>query len=545
MAGQEISTSMTATDLSEVMGALRVPESKHFKEALGNFLDFTSTATGRATHYNTREEQEAAELAVHDRLFKQDRALYAALLTLPGTLDRARQHGIVRLLGDRTQAHGIVPVDRASDLEEAAIARLLADLPAQRVLKAFLGARDAGINNQRTRRIILRTVLDPRNLEIRAIRYRAKMKAVLRHVWGVRNAGVLCAICERPSGSWSEREMNFVRKHAVRYSRDTDLEVLQAVVAYVLGSKSEFLRTSEATPRIRGFFAARTDLAAGKGLPVEVLEGIRQTYHKDADASVVLELAKDSMTRGQRMSLQRKAREANVEVSFDPMSYDMVRLYLFAFEMGMTAEIADALDRKAAKAAEALGMRYRKVAVVLDASASMKGHESQPLRPMAIGLALRDVLLRTGVEAAVTHYAGGDVDDRLVKPAGDTALAETLVDAMLGEPDAVYLISDGYENAPAGRLKETIDRIRGLGIQTPIMHFSPVAAAEARGLRDVTGEAAVPVSAPEAMAVSTVRAIVETDTAEAVRVMMRAALERIASNNQAPLAPRLLLRAAS
>lgn len=62
-------------------------------QAALSFLDTASTAFGRATAYNEREANQAAELAVHDALLKQDRGLYALLLTLPGVTDRARQVG--------------------------------------------------------------------------------------------------------------------------------------------------------------------------------------------------------------------------------------------------------------------------------------------------------------------------------------------------------------------------------------------------------------------------------------------------------------------
>ena len=101
---------------------------------VGAFLDTASTSFGRATHYNTRAEQQAAELAVHHAMLALDRDLYALLLLVPGCTDRARQLGLRGLLG--------TPGDRDDGLLNAAdertlLARLVNGLPPQRLLRAL------------------------------------------------------------------------------------------------------------------------------------------------------------------------------------------------------------------------------------------------------------------------------------------------------------------------------------------------------------------------------------------------------------------------
>jgi hypothetical protein len=70
-----------------------------------NFLDVATTSFGRSTHYNTREEQQAAELSAHDALLAVSRDLYAVFMALPGALDRAVQMGMKKLLS--TQRNGV------------------------------------------------------------------------------------------------------------------------------------------------------------------------------------------------------------------------------------------------------------------------------------------------------------------------------------------------------------------------------------------------------------------------------------------------------
>ena len=52
----------------------------------------------------------------------------------------------------------------------------------------------------------------------------------------------------------------------------------------------------------------------------------------------------------------------------------------------------------------------------------------------------------------------------------------------------VFVLTDGYENAPAGRFAEVVRAVRQMGVETPIHQFSPVFAAEARGIRSLCGD---------------------------------------------------------
>ena len=122
----------------------------------GAFLDAAGTATGRATFYNTKEEQARAEARVHDKLLALHRGLYALLATLPGVTDHTRMRVVSKLLG--------TPGGNAG--ERAILEFLVSSLPAPRRFRLFDALRRARVNNARTRRIILRTILDSPKLEL-------------------------------------------------------------------------------------------------------------------------------------------------------------------------------------------------------------------------------------------------------------------------------------------------------------------------------------------------------------------------------------------
>jgi hypothetical protein len=234
------------------------------------------------------------------------------------------------------------------------------------------------------------------------------------------------------------------------------------------------------------------------------------------------------MTSGQKRAVQKRAAAANVDVAFDPRAHDAVTLYLYAYEMGMTPEIAKAIDDDARRAAETLRLPYRRIAVVIDASASMAGSRQQPLRPMATALALRDVLAHAA-KANVFVAGGAHREGALVRPRGDTSLAHSLLDALATEAEAIFVVSDGYENRPAGRLSDVVAALRAMGIGVPILHLNPVFAAESESPGKVRslGVPVLPVSSPRALGLAFVRGLLEADPRRGIDALIGLARPRL------------------
>lgn len=502
-----------------------------------SFLDTVTTNYGRATHYNTREEQQQAELQSHEALFTLDRDLYAALLLLSGLTHRARQMGSRNLLANPRNGHaGFL----SSDMEREIVYHLIRELPASSMLRLFdafrVGNEELGIkkaNNARTRKLILRTVLSSRLLELWAVKYRKKVRTALTHAWGKKTTSFLRGVlAKRPKDRTVEEDMA-LRKHIARYTQQ-DLNRVYESIGFILG-----IRENLSLPLFKAYQDAKQDLSKGKKLPPEVLEGIRSTFHKDVEKGKVLDLTKGSMTSTQRKNVQRAAQKAGVEVRMDPTEYEAVDLYIYAFEMGISDEIAKALIEKAQKAASNFPTKYETVGIVVDASRSMMGDKTQKMRPIATTLALRDMLQQTATNHH-TVYCGGsfNADDHkemnpskepafggLCRPQGDTALAEALVQVLDKTPEAVFVLSDGYENAPSGRFAETVSVLREMGIDTPIYHLNPVYASETAQVRTLhEGVPSMPVKNPSALGVSFLRGMIEADPLRGINTLLQLAL---------------------
>jgi hypothetical protein len=507
----------------QVMGstAWMIPRGVSVQSAgavIGSFLDIASTSTGKATHYDTVEQIQRVELAAHAAMLRLDRCLYAALLLVPGVNDRAMQLGIRNLLG--------TTAERESDwlpagIELAIVRRLVATLPPQRMLKVFATFATkaegvARVNNARARKLVLRTLLDAPKLDLWAVKYRSKVARVLTHALGRRTAGIVRSILSKTDRS--PKEAAILRRTIGRYVPELrKLETVYACVGFALGARPPAWEVE----LLRRFEAAKKDLSAGRDLPIEVLEGLRGTYHRDTPSSVVLELTKNTMSAGQRKAVQRKGTETGVEIAFDPTAHNALELYIYAFEMGMTDDIATALDLRASEAATSVPFRIDRATVLVDASRSMLGSETQRLRPMAAALALRDVLARLGRRVDVRHI-GGITDGRLVRPNGDTSLARALLDALGDRPEVVFVISDGYENAPAGRFGEVMTVVRRIGVTTPVFHLNPVTAAEVVGVRQLAPGLVptLPMSSPAGLGLGLTRQLVEIDPVEGVSALL-------------------------
>lgn len=511
-------TLLLKTDLEHLSAEARAA----LPAALSAFLDAAATAAGRASFYNTADEQAAAIERAHAGLQTVDRGLYAIGLLLPGASDHTRRVGLRRLLATRAEGPSLLTAEQ----EGRALTALVDGLPPARRLKALLALVEARLNSARVRKLILRTVLGSRKLERWAVSYRRKLARLLRHAWGQRRASIVAAVLAKPESARDARERALVRRELTRYAvagGGRSAARVAECVRFVLGDEDGLT-----LPALVAYAAAKLDLERGRRLPYETLEGIRSRFHREATSARVLELTKAQLTAGQRIAMQRKADEAGVEVTFDPTRHDAVRLYRYALEMGMDETLRSALRDKARAAAAGLPLRLGRIAIVVDASASMAGDATRRHHPIAVALAVRDALA-AAAEAAVVLTSDGRPAPAYepLTPQGDSSLGAALVAALRARvagtaPQAVFVLSDGYENAPAGRFADVLRAARALGCETPVTQLSPVLAAEAGGVRTLAeGNAlALPVGRPTGLGLALLKAMVRIDAAQAVTALL-------------------------
>lgn len=489
------------------------------KKMLVSFMEMAGTTTGQSTYYDSKGGQQKAIMDLHDGLMGANRGLYAALLAFPGVNDIHKQLGLMRLLGCGFGSDkSLLTLDQESRLIEY----LAEGLPIPRLLKTFGHMRTNKINNSRTRRLILSAILNGGSLEFWSVKYRRKLKSAIVHAIGGARASALRTILSKADQVTTDKEREFfdycigrhVRSQALRKSA-----MLKECICFILGGNPE---NGYTTDLIRRYYGARADLDSGKGLPRETLEGIRGSYHKDEPKGKILELSKQTMSETDKMRSQSAAAKAGVEIEFDPSKQDIVSLFVYALEKGMTDRISKAISKKAGEIARSLPLSYDKVGVVLDASMSMFGTSEAKRRPMAIALAMRDILTSMAKNGSFESVAGGAPGERgLVYPQGDTSLAESVLDVAEKDVDAMFIITDGYENAPAGRVNEVIKAMRGMGRNMPIYQVTSVIGSETGGVRMLSDELIpMPVSKPSGVGLAMVRAAIDADLPQGIKALI-------------------------
>ena len=522
----QLALSPEAELLSEGRG-ISLQKAKTLSKAVLQFLDAAGTAMGRATHYNTKEEQAAAELYIHNELLSLDRGLYGLLLTIDGNTEHSIITGVKNLL--KTQRKESTLLSKEQEINLLGYLSTIVSVP--RELKLFFSLTKKGerVNNKKTRRLIWKYVLGSDNIEFWSVKYRKKLKAALTHSWGVRMTMAIKNILSKiPTGiTLSEKENKIIEKYITRHCHRTQEDKVVDCVSFILGNEN--LR-NPSVELLHSYIGAKTNINEGRNLPMQTLEGIRSVFHKDTVThGQVMELTKKQFTEKEKMQVQEQAKRHSkpgkkIKVSFNPMAQTIENLYIYAYDQGMTREINDAITAKAKKIAQSFPVKYRKIAVVLDASRSMFGEKTQKLKPMASSLAIKDILMHVAEETTL-FMAGGKHRDGLIEPASETNIASSLLDAFESEPQAIFVITDGYENAPAGRVNELMSAVRKTGNEIPVYQLSPVMAAESDGIKSLSEDFVpkMPVGKPEGIGVALLKSSLQADPARGIVSLIKMA----------------------
>ncbi len=490
------------------------------RDTMPRALAVSGLATKGSTYYNSAKEQRALVDGCVRDLMQVDRGLAAATAVLPGVKDFWRGSVAAALLKARPNGAALL----AGTEEMKALRAVFDGLPPHRMLNLCGALRATRVNNARARRLIVGTILDSPRLELWAVKYRDKIRRALEHAWGKRwTTWFVANLSESTNRLPGGRELDAGAMEILRYvfRRDFDptLPLLSAVAA------------------------APDDFEALRRLPFEVAKGLWSRHHSDRPFADVMERTARSMTSTQRQRVQRQAERHEVVVEWDPNRRPAADLYAYVFERGQTPEIVRALDRKAIEAARRLGAGYRRVGVVVDTSASMLGGREQKNRPLATAYALRDALIRSAADEAIVRTTGDSEDERqhrrFAAPKGSSNLAEPFLEVLRAGPEVVFVITDGYENAPAGRFGEVLHRARQMGVEIPVFQVSTVAAAESRSVRRLSRNVQV-LALSEAKGISTalLAETFRTDPAAGVRQLLGLARAELGLGER-PTAPLL------
>ena len=504
---------------------------------LGKDIETTMSLFGtdmnRATHYNTKDELAAMSEKQHRAMFTTDRTIYGCIACLPGATDISKMKVVTNLLGikwDQKADYQFQTPILTIDQERLIIDHLVSTLPPNRMINLFASFEDSRVNNARMRKTVLPFILNSTNLSWWSVKYRKKLVKVLNHCWGKRLTSIITSILSKSSKTQNEENIldTSIGKYLVASNTIKYDSVIESI-CFIFGLGSNFNN-----PLFRSFYAAKTDFSKAKGLPKEVIEGIRSTYHPTLDKAETLKVAKSSMTNKEKRLIQNQAQKAEIEVEWNPYSQSLVDLMIYGFKMGFTNNMHEAIEGKANKAAQSLPFNYEKIGIICDDSFSMSGSEDQKLKALAITYATVEMLKHVG-NTAVTTTTSRRRSSYSNKPVGETNLAKPLVSILKHDLDAIFVVSDGYENAPEGRFGEVLKIARDkAGVDTPVYHFNPVGAAESKvALKRLSDNVPLtPVTNPEKMGLSLFKTMIAADPKKGIVELFNMVLPEIEKTKQ-------------
>ena len=103
----------------------------------------------------------------------------------------------------------------------------------------------------------------------------------------------------------------------------------------------------------------------------------------------------------------------------------------------------------------------------------MAGSGDRRFNGLAIAVALRRMLAVAFNNARLIEVGGTELDGGLPEAAGDTDIAAGVLAAFGSRPDAVVLITDGYENRCDGDLAQLLAALTRLGVAVPVVEIVP------------------------------------------------------------------------
>jgi hypothetical protein len=405
------------------------------------FVNAAVTSTGQREFHSGDELQQWSMAFLHEYMLVNYRDLYAATLAL-GINDRNTATIVLRLLETTRDA---TAEQRA--LEGRLTGRALRRLPTQRVYRLFTALQRAKVNNRRTRAIMREWLLARTDLAFEAVKYRAALTNAVRHA----------------------------------HLRLDDLPGGDELAAFLF---APFSVGRYRTPIFETWRRAHFERASVYELPYTVAEGLAAT-HRITRAEFLKRIA-PRLTRNERLRLQHAAQRTSadaVELDAEELGrMPLTRLAAFALAIPEArrrereAELTGALRSAARRAAADRAGSWGRVAAVLDDSYSSSGSEEKRRRPLVVALASHFLLEALAGEFDPLWLTGNE-DPLFARPRGMTALGDRIIDALESQPDLLVIVSDGWDNAPAGMAAEVLrvwtERLDPER-RTALVHLNPV-----------------------------------------------------------------------
>jgi hypothetical protein len=392
--------------------------------------------------------------ALHRALCEAAPELYLHLLADPRA-DVSHKRQVLLTLITHPAARGI---------DWRRMVEMLGRLPPAEGLQVLDVLRTSMTNRRRAREVGLAFLLGHAQFPNLAAGHRQRLIRLFRHVLGERTWSACCRyLANKPP----EGEA-FLQRKLLRFA--TDETVARETLAFLAG-----VAFTPTHPLLMKSAAARRSIREGAGLPRETLFGLRVRFQPRPTDSQIRLLAgvEETATRadGPLTALYKKA-------LFGELSQEAAAQQLAAQHEHLVG---------------LLPLVETRLALVLDLSGSAVSSGERMYHPSALGLALAR-MLQQHVREVSLHLVGGSSlvegaavtaleNGMLLRPQGASDLASGILEAARqhspegGRPQAILVITDGYENLRQGDAAEVVRGLRQLGLTMPVYQLLPLFAA--------------------------------------------------------------------
>ena len=471
------------------------------KQSLTDGLTIASGSKSSATYYHGKDEQMKALQTQIRSMYKLSKELPLIIASQKGATGRFVSEVLLNEFKNtlRGGACNIVnPIDWYDNgLSDKAVLCALNNLGESGlpyVLRLFVDLKNEKVNNERTRKIVLGFIWGQDNLEFYALKYRNKIAEILKHAYGVKKTSILLSIAQKHAirGNsmliGSQKELSIVNESILKYYNGDALKAFKLLLFLFkrdVGSNFVGIDYSE-FPLLSEYQKAKTDITGIKIVPEEVLIGMISStshpqYHSLWSTKVQREGTKALIRKNvtvtsvnqqvrQTKSTAKLGVEKHVEVE---KATDYLALYKTGYENTFTPELKTAINKLAEKK-KIDGFFYKSIGIIVDDSVSMTGNKNESKNtPRAIADFTAKVLGKSA-DCATFVKTKDEVTD----------LASSFIELLKSENtanpyDAIFILTDGYENAYDGLTNEVISVWKSeTQRDIPMFQISPITSAE-------------------------------------------------------------------
>ena len=493
------------------------------KQSLIDGLTIASGSKSSATYYHSRDEQMKAIHGQIDKLYKLSKELPLIIAAQKGATGQFVSEVLLNEFKQTLKggACNIVnPIDWYDNgISDKAVLNALNNLVNDNglpyALRLFVDLKNQKINNERSRKIILGFLWGQANIEFYAMKYRNKIAQILKHVYGQKKTSVLLSIAQKQvvyngvNLLATEKETKIVNESITRYFNGDANKAFKLLL--FLFKKDDGVRYfADEFPLLAEYQKAKVDIIGIKSVPEEVLLGLISSvkhpqYHSmwstdlqkaatKARIRSTVEVTSVNQQVRQTKSTAKLGVEKHVELE---KATDFMALYKTGYETMFTDEIWRAIDVLAEKK-KINNFFYQNIGIIVDDSVSMTGNKVESKNtPRAIAEFTARVLNKSATNTTLVKSEGFASD-----------IASSFIELLKNEPskpyDAIFIITDGYENAYDGMTNEVIQIWKAeSGSVIPIFQISPITGAETGGNVRALGQGVVTMAINNPVAIQT------------------------------------------